>query len=69
MDVHRETLTVAEVGRVLGICRNTVYRLMKRGIIPSLLLGRKRVVPRAAVQRLLDGAERHRDASSTIASR
>ena len=48
------TLTVAETAKVLGISRNLAYQLVRQGDIPSLRLGRRIVVPRAALERLLD---------------
>jgi excisionase family DNA binding protein len=56
MDVQdRLTLTVTEAARVLGISRALAYELVARGELPSLRLGRRLVVPRKAVDALLEG--------------
>lgn len=45
------TMTVAELGRLLGISRKTVYEAAARGEIPHLRVGRRVIFPRAAVER------------------
>ncbi len=49
----RQTLTVEEAAEVLGIGRNSAYEAIRRGEIPALRLGRRLVVPRRALERLL----------------
>lgn len=51
---ERLTLSVEEAGRLLGISRGLAYMLVNRGDIPSIRLGRRIVVPRRALDRLLD---------------
>jgi excisionase family DNA binding protein len=51
--IERETLTVAEAGRVLGIGRNAAYDAVARGQLPAIRIGKRLVVPRAALDRLL----------------
>jgi excisionase family DNA binding protein len=51
---QRLTLSVEEAGRLLGISRGLAYLLVNRGEIPSIRLGRRIVVPRRALDRLLD---------------
>jgi excisionase family DNA binding protein len=53
--VQRQTLTVEEAGRMLGLGRGAAYAAVKRGDIPSISLGRRIVVPVAALERLLSG--------------
>jgi excisionase family DNA binding protein len=53
---ERETLSVREAGRVLGLGRDAAYRAANNGEIPVLRIGRRLLVPRAALDRLLDGA-------------
>ena len=48
-------LTVDETCPVLGLGRGTVYGLIREGVIPSVKLGRSVRVPRAALERMLDG--------------
>ena len=54
--IERATLTVAEAGKLLGISRNLAYELVAQGKLPTLRLGRRLVVPRVALQRLLEEA-------------
>lgn len=56
MEPDRLTLTVEEVAALLGISRALGYELVARGELPSLRLGRRIVVPRRALERLVDEA-------------
>lgn len=49
----RETLTVGEAALVLGLGRSAAYRAAKKGELPALRIGRRYLVPRAALERLL----------------
>jgi excisionase family DNA binding protein len=51
---QRLTISVEEAGRLLGISRGLAYMLVNRGDIPSIRLGRRIVVPRRALGRLLE---------------
>ena len=55
--MQKQTLTVPETARVLGIARNSAYLAVRTGAIPSLKIGRRILVPRHAVERML-GAPR-----------
>jgi excisionase family DNA binding protein len=48
--------SVEEAGRLLGLSRNSAYEAAKRGELPTLTFGRRLVVPRVALMRLLDSA-------------
>jgi excisionase family DNA binding protein len=48
------TYTVTETAQLLGISRSSAYECVRRGEIPSLTLGRRVVVPRRALEALLD---------------
>lgn len=48
------TYKVEEAARLLGIGRNQCYEAVKRGDLPSIRLGKRLLVPRAALDRLLD---------------
>lgn len=52
----RETATVGEAAKRLGIGRNQAYEAVKRGEIPVIKIGKRLLVPRAALDRLLSGA-------------
>jgi excisionase family DNA binding protein len=57
--VHeRRTYTVPEVAELLGISRSSAYLCIRRGEIPALTLGRRVVVARTALERLLADGER-----------
>ena len=50
------TLTVEEAAQVLGIGRNSAYEGIRAGEIPSVRIGRRILVPRCALDRLLENA-------------
>jgi excisionase family DNA binding protein len=52
--VERLTLTVEEAATMLGISRAFAYEAVNRGEIPSIRIGRRVLVPRAALERLVD---------------
>jgi excisionase family DNA binding protein len=54
MDSERLTLNIEEVAKLLGLGRTTTYELARAGRIPSMRLGRRLLVPRAALVRFLD---------------
>jgi excisionase family DNA binding protein len=56
MERERLTMTVEEAGAALGISRALAYELVAQGEIPSLRLGRRIVVPRRALEAMVDGA-------------
>lgn len=47
--VRRATLTVPEAAQLLGVGRNTLWALVRRGDIPSVRIGARRVIPRDAL--------------------
>lgn len=49
----RQTLTVEEAAEVLGIGRTLAFEMARRGELPTLRLGRRLVVPRLALMRML----------------
>lgn len=54
-DRERETLSVIEAGRILGLGKDKAYEAVRCGEIPSLTFGKKTVVPRKALERMLEG--------------
>jgi excisionase family DNA binding protein len=54
--VERETLTVEEAAKVLGIGRNKAYEAVQTGEIPSLRFGNRIVIPRKSIDVILCGA-------------
>jgi len=61
----RLTLTVEEAAAMLGISRAFAYEAVRRGDIPSIRIGRRVLVPQAALSRMLGdgGAEGGTDAT------
>jgi len=53
MKTERLTLTVDEAAKILGIGRQLAYNRVKTGEIPAIKIGRRLVVPRAALEKLL----------------
>jgi excisionase family DNA binding protein len=51
---ERLVLTVAEAGELLGISRAFAYELVARGELPIIRLGRRIVVPKAALLAMID---------------
>lgn len=47
------TISVERAGELLGISRASAYEAVKQGRIPHLRFGRKLVVPRAALERMV----------------
>jgi excisionase family DNA binding protein len=52
---ERLTLSVPEAAKKLGISRNAAYEAAQRGEIPSIRVGKRLLVPRAAFEKMLTG--------------
>ncbi len=50
---ERPTVSVPEAGEFLGIGRATAYEAAKAGDLPTIRLGKRLVVPTAALRRML----------------
>ncbi|MHB8438522.1 MAG: helix-turn-helix domain-containing protein [Acidimicrobiales bacterium] len=57
---NRLTLSVEEAAEALGISRALAYEAVRRGEIPNIRIGRRILVPRSALDRLLAGSENAR---------
>lgn len=51
---ERLTLTVKEVQKLLGLSRGLVYQAIETGEIPSVRVGRRILIPKASLNRLLE---------------
>ena len=51
----RLTMTVEEAAKALGISRAFAYEAVNNGDIPTIRIGRRILVPKAALNRLLSG--------------
>jgi excisionase family DNA binding protein len=47
---NRATFTPGELTRILGLSRTGVYAALRDGTIPNVRIGRRFVVPKAAVE-------------------
>jgi hypothetical protein len=48
--VERQTYTIEEAAKILGICRAVAYR---KGVLPTVQIAGRRLVPKAALDRML----------------
>ena len=53
MEKEKLTLTVDETAKCLGIGRNSAYEAIARGEIPVIKVGKRLLVPKAALELLL----------------
>ena len=55
-DIERQTIDLwPDAGKALGIGKNQAYEGARRGQIPSIRIGKRIVVPKAAFEKLLEG--------------
>jgi excisionase family DNA binding protein len=54
---ERKTLTIPEVAKRLRISRTLAYEAARRGEIPTLKIGKRILVPVAALEKKLGGDE------------
>ncbi|MFC1956823.1 helix-turn-helix domain-containing protein [Chloroflexota bacterium] len=57
---EKVTLRVNEVAKILDISLGTAYGAIQRGEIPSIRIGRRVLIPRKALDRLLDSVIKDR---------
>jgi len=59
MRIEKATLTIDEAAKVLGIGRNKAYEAAGKGQIPTIRIGKRILVLREPLKRMLEG-EPHR---------
>lgn len=59
------TYTVDEAAELLGIGRNGAYEGVRSGQIPSIRIGKRILVPKAALERMLAGDVGNGDAAAS----
>ncbi len=70
MLIEKAVFNVREVKEVLGISRGLVYELIAQGQLPSVRLGRRRLlIPRAALMRFLEDRAQKSSAMTEDGSR
>jgi len=50
---NRDAFSVEEAGKILGISRASAFAAAKKGEIPTIKIGKRLIVPRRALERLL----------------
>lgn len=50
----RLCITVPEAAEMLGISRNFAYELVKQGKLPVIRFGKRLLIPRAALDKMLE---------------
>ena len=58
----RLVFSVQEISRLLGLSRASTYEAVRAGSIPSIKVGRRILIPKSALQELID---RHSVAGNT----
>ena len=48
---ERQTYTIAEAAKIIGVCRAVAYR---KGVLPTVRIAGRLVVPKQALERLLN---------------
>jgi len=61
----KRAYSVAEVAAMLGLQKQTVHLALRRQELPSFRVGGKVLVPRQAVERLLEGGGTTQDSHAT----
>ena len=51
---RRLCVTVPEAAKMLGISRNFAYQLVREGKLPSIRLGKRILIPIAALEKMLE---------------
>jgi excisionase family DNA binding protein len=51
--MNKPTLTITEAAKLLGIGRSAAYEAARRGDLPTLSFGKRRVVLSAALEQML----------------
>jgi hypothetical protein len=50
VSLERQTYTIEEAAKILGICRAVAYR---RGVLPTVRVAGRRLVPKKALEQML----------------
>jgi hypothetical protein len=52
-----DAFTVEQTGKILGISRASAFAAASRGDIPTIRIGKRLIVPRRGLERLLDAGD------------
>ena len=61
MSSEKIILSVTETAYLLGLSRNATYQGVQSGAIPSIRVGKRILVPKAALDRMLEGGGTNAD--------
>ena len=61
MSSEKIILSVTETAYLLGLSRNATYQGVQSGAIPSIRVGKRILIPKAALERMLEGGGTHAD--------
>lgn len=56
LNEYKDTMTVKEVAKALGVCEKSVYRLLKEQSLGCKRIGRKYIIPKCCVTEYLSSA-------------
>ena len=54
---ERQTLNVDEAARIIGVGRNRLYETIRQGELPVLRLGRRILISRVVLDRIMEAGE------------
>ena len=54
-NIERRVYTIEEAGKILGLSRITAYARASDGSLPTIRFGRRLLVPKAVIDRMLSG--------------
>jgi excisionase family DNA binding protein len=57
--VAKKSVRPAEAAELLGVCRDTVYVLLRTGRLRSIKVGRARLIPLSAIDEFLSANEEY----------
>ena len=58
MGTDKQFVDVPEAGKVLGVSESTVWRMIRRGALPSIRRSGRRLVPRRALEKTIKKSTR-----------
>ncbi len=56
--MEKMVYSIQEVANLLGISRSYAYELVRKGTIPALTLGKKRVIPKEKFAEWINGRDK-----------
>ena len=62
----RLVFSVEEARKHLGLSRGLMYEAVRTGQVPSIRIGRRILIPRASLERLLQGASSQNEVLPTL---